>query len=1777
MFVNGTQVGSTFGDGTSYLINADRPIIGAFGYDLIGKLTGYINELRITIGVARYTSTFNPKSIVDTSDPYWSSTYLYLKGGSSIRNSNTVTDSSAKSTQITASVSQGTFSPFMGLGFYSAYFDGGGDHLTGTNTIVFGTSDFTIEFWIYPTSLPNDSWTTFISIGDNAGGREIRISQNIGGQGFGYLIPNNTNNGHIYRGYGVLEINQWHHIALVRNGSIVAFYKNGEVVAFNSGVSFNFNPSSNITKVGMTIYGARDGYFKGYISNLRITKSVVYDTKIIPNFSVPTEPLKIISDTQLLICSDVILVNSAVDYVDYLTVSGSVKVTTWVPFIKPYSISKMAGSYYLNNSSIVANISVDYAIGGLDFTFECWIYPLATGTFNLVDNRPSGTDGYYFNLSYTTNTNISLIVNGTIQTTTTVGPKLGSWNHVVYVKTNGIGTIFLNGNAVGSTNDVFNYLDTYWNFGYSPDSTKLLTAYITGIRVVNSAIYTAGSDNIQKVEPTLFNDPNSNSVVLLLNANGYNGKLTNTFIDNGPNNFTVSSTGNPSLSTFSPFASTNDGYYSVYFNGSNNYLYFDSDPAFSFDYGDFTVECWVYISDLPNNNHGKMIIDTRPWSGNGTFWFLGITSGGYLNFNQGISEKNISSPSTFPIGQWAHIAVSRFDSELKMFLNGSIVASIFSTANILSSGLRIGVNSFVGNAPDTYFDGYISNVRVVKSMIYNSEFTPPISPLTNIPGTILLTCQSGSFIDNSDNRFSIAVNANPVPVKFFPFKIVEGNYSTSIIGGSAYFSNVNYLYIQQKAALSFGTASFTIECWICPISLTTYAGVIEARSAATSQDWACGLRNSGGSYKAELYLGSPLTAKKTISLNVWTHVAWVRNSDNGVLSIFVNGILDTSWSKITRAINANGISQRIGALVDGGGYYTNGYISNLRVVNGTALYTSDFEPNNGPLSSISNTTLLLKMDSIGIFDETFNNPVGVYGSVTIDSAITKFGSGSLYFDGTGKNLIGNYNYGSYLAIPNNSELFQFNNNDFTVEFWAYPTDISTISGLICKGTYTTGWAIFIDAAGYWSLAEANKFTSSSVNAISNRWQHIAYNRYGNLSKLLVDGLEAISLTSFTNLNQTNTLLIGRTYSNRSDLVYIYTGYIDALRISKGLARYPYQKRSIEFTDSPPTVSSSGATIETTSLLLLADNAFVSDSTNKNIFMVSGNVSVSADTFKSQPNSLYFDGTGYVFSSNRKDFLTDNFTVELWINAKTFEDNPVLIDCRQKNTNGNYFTLYLNSNGNPIYYTASANRITGPVLSVDTWYHIAVCRVNSNIRMFVNGTQMVTTYNDGNSYSADSSSPIIGGSGYAPNSNLFVGYIDELRITFAARYTTNFEISLIGNDFTIPNANNKYIIVPDTFSALEGDPITFTIKTFDISNGTVLYWSTIGTATADRFTGDTTNSGTVTIIDDRATVVKKTFWNGIDDGLVTVGIKLLDESGTILAQSELVELDDRLDNVTLLDYLVVAGGGGGGLGGGGGAGGVLYKSSDAFRIGQTYYVTVGAGGQGTAYSANGENSSIIGVNKKLIAYGGGAGATRDFTQPGAGVSGTGYRGANGGSGGGGGGNSNSNDGGNAGGSGTIFQGSNGGRAPGASNTPSCGGGGAGADAASGGTTPGGIGLSDDQVGGLLSAASAGEVVSNVRYIGGGGGGGSWNAGGAAGGAGGGGTGTSNGGTPTAGKPNTGGGGGGRASGAGGESGGSGIVIIRCLDSAASAVTGDPQVINGEGYKVYVWKNSGSFTF
>ena len=657
-----------------------------------------------------------------------------------------------------------------------------------------------------------------------------------------------------------------------------------------------------------------------------------------------------------------------------------------------------------------------------------------------------------------------------------------------------------------------------------------------------------------------------NLVTLLLNTTATNGAQNNTFLDSSTNNFTITRNGNTTQGTFTPFSQTG---WSNYLNGSSDYLTAAQNAAFNLGTGQFTVECWVYWNGTTLSNGGYGLINLGDGANAGVFTGWGLImdfdfSGKPTFFRYDGSSYSYQSSTTLTANQWNHIAVSRNSSNtLSMWINGSRVFTGTVTTsfnNVNTNPLYIGRRVDGGVGGTHYFPGSISNVRVVTGTdVYgaaNATITVPTSALTAVSGTALLTCQSNRFVDNSTNAFAITANGTPSVRAFSPFAPTAA-YSTSVVGGSGYFDGSgDYLTAASNSAFAFGTGSFTWETWF-------YSTGAISRDAIF---YDLGSGNTSGSFAvfttgSTLYVringtGQDLTYTLTSSwLNSWHHLAVVRNGTT--LTVYLDGV---SVASGTRAQDVTQSSPYIG---NGAGVFSGypflGYLSGMRVVKGTAVYTAAFTPPTAPLTAISGTSLLLSGTNAGIFDSAAKNDLETIGSSQVSTTVAKWGTTSMKFDGTDDYLI------SSNAVA--GSVVDISSGNFTLEAWVYlntavTVDTQTILQWFINTSSSSSTITFtihssaglrflcIDSGG---TAIVNASQGAITGWSTGTWYHVAAVRNGNVYTVYRDGVSLATTTVSGSLAPTTKLWVGA--SNFTGANGGLNGYLDDVRITKGYARY----------------------------------------------------------------------------------------------------------------------------------------------------------------------------------------------------------------------------------------------------------------------------------------------------------------------------------------------------------------------------------------------------------------------------------------------------------------------------------------------------------------------------------------------------------------------------------------------------------------------------------------------
>jgi hypothetical protein len=955
------------------------------------------------------------------------------------------------------------------------------------------------------------------------------------------------------------------------------------------------------------------------------------------------------------------------------------------------------------------------------------------------------------------------ILVGTSQTV-----AVNTWNHIAFVRSSGTITAYLNGVAdstTASNSTAFTGANRIGGELFAGNvGGGIMLGYISNYRLVNgTAVYTSAF-----TPPTTPLTAISNTSLLTLQTN--QPVNNNVFIDNSTNNFLITRNGNATQGAFSPYAGT----WSGYFDGTGDTLTLPtSQTPLQPGSGNFTIEFWYNTALTPNTYYTLFSYGT---AGDVLRLFL-FTTNAFRVFT-GATLIITSADNVHQVNKWQHVALVRNDTTLTLYVNGVSVGT--STSNS---------TNYVGNLTICYesvnqvYYGFISNFRIVKgTAVYTSAFTPPTAPLLPITNTTLLICNSNRFIDSSSN-YTITVAGDSNIQKFSPFGIQAQPTTTSY---SVYFDGTgDYLSISSSAIVPTSQSTFTIEGWLFmtanPVSGSNIQPAMFGDMAATSfgNYMSMGPVGAGPYYFGFYWFDGATKSVKgntVLSLSTWYHLA-VSVSSN-TIRLFVDGVLQTLTGTTTLTNRSGSMGTYAIGLFDNSGI--TGFVSNLRVVNGTAVYTSTFTPSTTPLTAIANTSLLT-CQSTTIIDNSTNafsitvagnsqpltqNPFGYTNPAPAAYTAATLG-GSMYFDGTG----------DYLNTPTNAA-FTFGTGDLTLECWIYQTatSVSVYRVIFADNVYgnTGGYTLYSynNALNLWKGGAGGVELIAPAGTITlNTWTHVAWTRSGSSNRLFINGTQ-VGATTSDSTNYTGTAsYIGASQTG----TFPFAGYISDARIVKGTSRYI----------SPFVLPSAPLTaVQNTVLQLPGTAAGIVDSTMINDYETVGDVTVNTAVVKYGNSSIYFDGTGDYLTSryiSSQEPGSGNLTWEMWIKTTSSLQYATLYSRQPGTFTSGMYSFLINSSsataGDVALWVADFNAssplllTTGVNVRDDNWHHVAVVRNSSSWVLYVDGTSRATGTWSG-AIAALSTPPRIGADQNYVRS--YTGYMDDVRITNGiARYTSNF--------------------------------------------------------------------------------------------------------------------------------------------------------------------------------------------------------------------------------------------------------------------------------------------------------------------------------------------------------------------------------------------------------------------
>ena len=753
MFVNGTQVGSTYSDSNNY--GTTVVSIGIASWNTaFNAFNGHADEIRVS-NSARYTTTFTPSTSPFVNDA--NTLLLIHANGTDAATFFEDDNGSRASTGLIATGAAKVSTTQSKFGGSSANFDGSSNTqvlVRSWNTSSY-TGDFTIEGWFYITDKTTSTNARVWSDGDGGTTEDFRLLQFEYSTNQIYLVTGQSGNDSWNYSYvsATLNINTWYHIAASRTGSSLRIFVNGtqQGSTISNSLAFTTASSNHSGRLGM--FRTDASRYRGFIDDFRISNSARYTTTFTPT----TTPFVNDTNTLLLIHGDGTN-NSTVVRDDngatppttpvYNSDAYSSFLKLAVPFASTvndigFNINTSLGSAATVTQGSSSTISGGGAFSGYDNSLlnsragSALTYAIPGG----IPTSASGSyvvEGWFAATDATTNSNwvlssadsggrwlLGLNTGSTSQYASENWQGIGTgWNHCAIVCDAGTKRFYVNGVYKGA---------------FSTSNTGFSTLHVGQFNAGDANDYIGRIQDLR---------------VYVGTNKGYTGTNSSTanFALPGPiqgarTQKGIQAVGNAQVDT----AQSQFGGASLLLDGTGDFLQLRNLPDLGTN--NFTIECWA----RPNSISGiyDAIFTFRHEQDfdvllDGSTKAPGIVlSTGSMHYYavDGTSGAVATYSSSLATGSWQHIALVRNSSNLSVYINGTSVTSVSSTAsyNNLGTSSAIGIfDRYIFSGGRLWFNGHIDEFRISNTARYTAAFTPSTTPFQNDANTLLLLHMNGT-------------------------------------------------------------------------------------------------------------------------------------------------------------------------------------------------------------------------------------------------------------------------------------------------------------------------------------------------------------------------------------------------------------------------------------------------------------------------------------------------------------------------------------------------------------------------------------------------------------------------------------------------------------------------------------------------------------------------------------------------------------------------------------------------------------------------------------------------------------------------------------------------------------------------------------------------------------------------------------------------------------------------------------------------------------------------
>ena len=896
------------------LNNSSTIFIGS-SYDYNNTINAQIQDARIYDNLAKYTSNFIPASTNPDIRPDTPSGVAY---GSELK-------------QITEGSVNGGVS--------------NGDTLLIGNSsdFNFGSGDFTVELFAYHTSTAgNDTLLGIWNSGANKRSWMIDIEADQG-RLRGYWSTAGSNNSSVQTATNYIARRRWNHIVFCRQGNTMRLYLNGnqEATATESGSLYN-NTDDSLGILSATDAG--NDPCRGHISNVRIIKG----TCLYPDgtsFTPPSAPLTNVTNTVLLGCQ------SPTNPAEFQVGAAGTTYTT-EGSVSPSAYSNQLWRLFDNNNGTFwGHTSQNSNSGYVTYTFP-----------------GSGIPFTQLEIAGSNYNSLSVKVNGVEFTNWGTDFQSPPWHDITSSVTSPLTSVSVYGNGSGQTSTMSRIRI----------NGSILVDAVTVKESVSASAFNPFTDDINTVRGQ------ENAYCILNAAATYNGDGGD--IQDGGLKFECPASGDASTRGTIPipagskfymeakykvaagssgqarlgitqvqqgFTKSGTGMWSIDFRGSAGTIQKDDEGSLTTLTGNPSDGDTVGIKiDLATGefrahhrgiyyNGGNALMTGIP---NVESYFFAALDGG-VNRNDWEEVNFGQKPWKYPPGDgYQPLCSANLPRPTKAALkpdkhfNTVLWTGDDSTDRPITTGFR----------PD--FVWVKARNQAYSNHLYDSVRGPSLRLLSNgIQSEFDQTSIDGVSSFNSDgfdvsHTNSDAVNQLNTTYVGWSWKGGTPENHVPSSGSIVFDGSGDYLSLADSADFSFD-GDFTVEAFVYQTAQADHKNIF------STEDFDFKIRGNG---RVRIYTASSGSdTTQTVTLNKWTHLALVRES--GTIKVYFDGVGET----VSQTIASDGSSAaEIGRRIRGSQEPFNGYISNLRVVKGTALYTSNFTPPTEPLTNVTNTKLL---------------------------------------------------------------------------------------------------------------------------------------------------------------------------------------------------------------------------------------------------------------------------------------------------------------------------------------------------------------------------------------------------------------------------------------------------------------------------------------------------------------------------------------------------------------------------------------------------------------------------------------------------------------------------------------------------------------------------------------------------------------------------------------------------------------------------------------------------